>query len=126
MKNTQNTTTNSITETNILSEPPQVIEVKACDMADIVGLLLFVSSELERMIELLKILADGKISAQLENSQRFALALTAISKGEYLADLAFGDAQSLNEQLQGTNHHKDFCRMLNHEISLTTSDKGQA
>lgn len=124
--------TSSTTEINRLSQKPKTVEIEVLDMADIVGLLLFLSSELEDMIELIKILVDGKISAQLENSQRFALALSVINKGEYLADLAFSDAKSLSERIQGTQSHKDFFEKLSREtlkkqeISLINSDKGQS
>ncbi|OAU95435.1 hypothetical protein [Moraxella catarrhalis] len=124
--------TSSMTEINALAQTPKTIEIKSLDMADIVGLLLFLSSELKDMIELIKILVDGKISAQLENSQRFALALSVINKGEYLADLAFSDAKSLSERIQGTQSHKDFFEKLSREmlkkqeISLINSDKGQS
>lgn len=134
MKSTQHTirTTSSITEINALSQSPTTIEINACDFADMVGFLLFLSGELENMVELVKVLADGNISAQLEPKQKFALALSVINKGEYLADLAFGDAQSLNEHLKGTRHYKDFCETLSREIvakqaiSLITSHKGQS
>lgn len=124
--------TSSMTEINALAQTPETVEIEVLDMADIVGLLLFLSSELEDMIELIKILVDGKISAQLENSQRFALALSVINKGEYLADLAFSDAKSLSERIQGTQSHKDFFEKLSREmlkkqeISLINSDKGQS
>ena len=123
--------TSSMTEINGLSQKPKTVEIEVLDMADIVGLLLFFSSELEDMIELIKILVDGKISAQLENSQRFALALSVINKGEYLADLAFSDAKSLSERIQGTQSHKDFFEKLSREMlekqemSLINSDRGQ-
>lgn len=134
MKNAQHIThqTSSITEINALSQSPKDIHIKADDLADAVTTLKFISGELENMIELVKVLADGKISAQLEPKQKFALALSVINKGEYLADLAFGDAQSLNEHLKGTRHYKDFCETLSREIvakqaiSLITSHKGQS
>lgn len=100
--------TSSTTEINRLSQKPKTVEIEVLDMADIVGLLLFLSSELEDMIELIKILVDGKISAQLEPKQKSALAQTMLFKCEYLADFAYADAQRLNEHLKGTSHHKDF------------------
>lgn len=112
--------TSSMTEINALAQTPKTVEIEVLDMADIVGLLLFLSSELEDMIELIKILVDGKISAQLENSQRFALALSVINKGEYLADLAFSDAKSLSERIQGTQSHKDFFEKLSREMLKKT------
>lgn len=124
--------TSSTTEINGLSQKPETVEIKVLDLADIVGLLLFLSSESKDMVELIKILADGKISAQLENSQRFALALSVINKGKSLADLAFSDAERLNKHLKGTRHHQDFFEMVSREmlekqeISLINSDKGQS
>lgn len=134
MKNAQHTThtTNSITEINALSQSPKDIHIKAGDLADAVTALKFISGEIEHLIELVKVLADGKISAQLEPKQKFALALSVINKGEYLADLAFGDAQSLNEHLKGTSHHQNFYQTLSREIiekqaiSLVQSNKGQS
>lgn len=124
--------TSSMTEINALAQTPKTIEIKSLDMADIVGLLLFLSSELKDMVELIKILADGKISAQLENSQRFALALSVINKCRSSADLAFSDAERLNEYLKGTGYHTDFFEMVSREMlekqemSLINSDKGQS
>lgn len=121
-----------MTEINALAQTPKTIEIKSLDMADIVGLLLFLSSELKDMVELIKILVDGKISAQLENSQRFALALSVINKCRSSADLAFSDAERLNEYLKGTGYHTDFFEMVSREmlekqeISLINSDKGQS
>lgn len=134
MKNAQHTThqTSSMTKINTLSQSPTTVEVNACDFADIVAFLLFLSDELENMIELVKVLADGNISAQLEPKQKFALALSVINRGEHLADLAFGDAQSLNEHLKGTSRYKDFYETPSREIakkqviSLITSHKGKS
>ncbi|WP_227507081.1 hypothetical protein [Moraxella canis] len=124
--------TSSMTEINALAQTPEITQVKACDLGDLVEMLCFISSEIEHMKELIKILADGNISAQLEPKQKFALALSVLNKCDYLADLAFGDAQSLNEHLKGTSHHKDFLKMLSREmlekqeISLINSDRGQS
>ncbi|EGE13127.1 hypothetical protein C0134_04925 [Moraxella catarrhalis] len=100
--------TSSMTEINALAQTPKTIEIKSLDMADIVGLLLFLSSEMKQIKELLGILADDNISAQLEPKQKSALAQTMLFKCEYLADFAYADAQRLNEHLKGTSHHKDF------------------
>ena len=100
--------TSSMTEINALAQTPKTIEIKSLDMADIVGLLLFLSSEMKQIKELLGILADDNISAQLEPKQKSALAQTMLFKCEYLADFAYADAQRLNEHLQRTRDYKDF------------------
>lgn len=100
--------TSSMTEINALPHTPEIIQAQACDLQDLVEMLCFISSEMKQIKELLGILADDNISAQLEPKQKLALAQTMLFKCEYLADFAYADAQRLNEHLKGTSHHKDF------------------
>lgn len=104
--------TSSIAELSTGSQLTQHIELEAHTLSDLAHTFLYITDELEQVLDLLKILADGRTSELLDNDQRYTLAKTLIGKGETLADLSFTEAEKINQYLKATRHYQDFFAML--------------